>query len=329
MLSETKSRFSEKTLKHTFFFFLVIISAFLSEFAYKILAQNIPNGDFEEWFTCLCDPPYWNTNNIYPPPLECLQVFPSAPPYSGDYCIEGIVDTCPELANLFPPLIQSFEIPINNRPEALHGFYKYIPVGEDLFVASIQTYLNSVLIGEGILKSQQLISDFTEFIININYTTTNDIPDVAIIKFTIDSSLASNKLHQGSKCYIDYLFFGPLSDVVDEQTDIPNAFYLNQNYPNPFNPSTKIKYQIPALPTGQAGSLNPSSERSPSDKGGTLVALKLYDILGKEIATLVNEEQSAGVYEIEFDASKLSSGVYFYQLRAGEYTAVKKMLLLK
>jgi hypothetical protein len=302
-----------KSAHHTFFFFLLIISAFISEFAYKTLAQNIPNGDFEEWFTCLCDPPYWNTNNIYPPPLECLQVFPSGPPYSGDYCIEGIVDTCPELANLFPPLIQSFEIPLNSRPEALHGFYKYIPVAEDLFIASIQTYLNSVLIGEGILKSQQLVSDYTEFIINIDYTT-NDIPDVAIIKFTIDSSLASNKLHQDSKCYIDYLFFGPLSDVeVTEQ--LPIEFSLSQNYPNPFNPSTKIKYSVPFVETHRDASL--------------LVTLKVYDVLGNEIETLVNEEKAAGNYEVNWNAVNLPSGVYFYQLKAGSFVEIKKMVLLK
>jgi hypothetical protein len=228
-------------------------------------------------------------------------------PYSGNYCVEGVVDTCPELAFLFPPLIQSFEIPLSNRPEALHGFYKYIPIGEDLFVASIQTYLNNNLIGEGILNSNQLVSGYTEFIINIEYTT-NDIPDVALIKFTIDSSLSSNKLHQGSKWYIDYLFFGPLSDVEDEQTDIPNTFYLNQNYPNPFNPSTKISWQSPL---------------------GSWQTLKVFDVLGNEVATLVDEYKPARRYEVEFNAAALPSGVYFYQLKAGNYIETKKMILIK
>jgi hypothetical protein len=286
---------------------LLIISAFLSEFAYKTLAQNIPNGDFEEWLTCLCDPPDWVTSNIYPPPLECRQVFMDyLTPYSGNYCVEGIVDTCPELALLHPPLIQSFEIPLSSRPEALHGFYKYIPMGEDLFVASIQTYLNSNLIGEGTLNSKQLVSDYTEFILNVEYTT-NDIPDVALIKFTIDSSLASNKLHQGSKWYIDYLFFGPLSDI-EETEQLPIEFSLSQNYPNPFNPSTKIKYSIPQ---------------------SSYVAVKVYDVLGNEIETLVNEEKPAGTYEVNWNAASLPSGVYFYQLKAGEFVQTKKMVLIK
>lgn len=111
-----------------------------------------------------------------------------------------------------------------------------------------------------------------------------------------------------------------LLEVETEEPVIVNGFKLEQNYPNPFNPSTKISYQIPA-------SLNPS-------QGGTLVTLKIYDILGKEVATLVNEEQSAGVYEVEFNVvhesnRAITSGVYFYQLKAGEYTAVKKMILLK
>jgi len=301
-----------KFAHHTFFFFLLIISAFLSEFAYKTLAQNIPNGDFEEWLTGLYDPPNWVTNNIYPPPLECRQVFQGFQPYSGNYCVEGIVDTCPELSVLRPPLIQSYEIPISNRPEALHGFYKYIPIGEDLFVASIQTYLNNNLIGEGIFKSQQLVSDYTEFILNIEYTT-NDIPDVAVIKFTIDSSLSSNELHQGSKWYIDYLFFGPLSDVDEEGPDILNTFFLYQNYPNPFNPSTKIKYSIPTVGAQHAVS----------------VQIKVFDILGNEIETLVNEEKPAGTYELTWYAEQLPSGVYFYQLRAGSFVETKKMVLMK
>ena len=95
----------------------------------------------------------------------------------------------------------------------------------------------------------------------------------------------------------------------------PEKFFLNQNFPNPFNPSTKISYQIQA-------SLNPS-------QGGTLVTLKVYDILGKEVATLVNKEQTTGTYEVNFDASNLPSGVYIYKMKAGEYVETKKMILLK
>jgi hypothetical protein len=110
--------------------------------------------------------------------------------------------------------------------------------------------------------------------------------------------------------------------VEDNANNNPKDFSLSQNYPNPFNPSTKISYRIPALPTGQAGSLNPS-------KGGTLVTLKVYDLLGSELATLVNEEKSAGTYEVEFNAEQLSSGIYFYQLKAGDFIQTKKMVLIR
>jgi hypothetical protein len=106
-----------------------------------------------------------------------------------------------------------------------------------------------------------------------------------------------------------------LSGMEYESDLFPDKIELKQNYPNPFNPSTVISYQIPA-------SLNPS-------KGGTLVTLKVYDILGSEVALLVNEEQPAGKYQVEFDASELSSGIYFYQLTAGEFIQTKKMVLIR
>jgi Secretion system C-terminal sorting domain/CARDB len=89
---------------------------------------------------------------------------------------------------------------------------------------------------------------------------------------------------------------------------VPNYYSLEQNYPNPFNPSTKIKYTIP--------------------KGGE-VRLAVYDILGRETAVLVNEYKDPGEYTIDFNASALSSGVYFYSIRAGDFTDTKKMLLIK
>jgi CubicO group peptidase (beta-lactamase class C family) len=102
---------------------------------------------------------------------------------------------------------------------------------------------------------------------------------------------------------------------VKEKSVLISDFYLEQNYPNPFNPSTTIKYQIPA-------SLNPS-------KGGTLVTLKVFDVLGNEIETLVKEEKPAGIYELIWNAANLPSGVYFYQLSAGSFIETKKMVLLK
>ncbi len=95
----------------------------------------------------------------------------------------------------------------------------------------------------------------------------------------------------------------------------PNIFHSHQNYPNPFNPSTSIQYAISSLPIGQAGR--------------QFVSLKIYDVLGNEVATLVNEEKSAGTYEVEFDGAGLPSGIYFYQLSAGNFVETKKMILLK
>jgi hypothetical protein len=105
-------------------------------------------------------------------------------------------------------------------------------------------------------------------------------------------------------------------DVEKITGEVPNNFVLNQNYPNPFNPTTKIKYTIPSITLRQAQS-------------DIRVSLKVYDVLGNEITTLVNEEKPAGTYEVEFDATNLPSGVYFYQLRAGNFIETKKMILMK
>jgi len=103
-------------------------------------------------------------------------------------------------------------------------------------------------------------------------------------------------------------------------SDMPEKYSLLQNYPNPFNPVTKIRYTIPKTTV--------SSISESGDEGG-FVSLKVYDILGNEAATLVNEEQPAGVYEVEFKGEKLSSGIYFYRLQAGNFSATKKLVLLK
>jgi hypothetical protein len=113
---------------------------------------------------------------------------------------------------------------------------------------------------------------------------------------------------------------------VEQVSEFPTNFELLQNYPNPFNPSTKIRYTIPAIHTGQTGSPN-------LYKGGTLVQLKVYDILGNEVATLVNEEKEPGIYEVEFSninaTSSIASGIYIYKIHSGNFVDSKKMVLLK
>jgi hypothetical protein len=104
-----------------------------------------------------------------------------------------------------------------------------------------------------------------------------------------------------------------LSDLVTsvntkDNSIIPSRLVLEQNYPNPFNPTTTIEYGIPLK---------------------SFVTIKLFDILGREVAVLVNGERQAGAYKIEFNASRFSSGIYIYQLRSGSLIQTKKMMLLK
>jgi hypothetical protein len=98
------------------------------------------------------------------------------------------------------------------------------------------------------------------------------------------------------------------SPAIEVEIGLPIELFLNQNYPNPFNPNTKIKWQSPV---------------------SGIQTLKIYDVLGNEVATLVDDFRNAGSYEINFDGSKLSSGVYFYQLKVGGFLDTKKMILLK
>ena len=89
---------------------------------------------------------------------------------------------------------------------------------------------------------------------------------------------------------------------------VPSRFALQQNYPNPFNPATTISFTLPSR---------------------SYVSLKVFDLIGREIATIFSEEMSAGTYSKRWDAEKISSGIYFYRLQAGTFTETKKLVLLK
>jgi hypothetical protein len=122
--------------------------------------------------------------------------------------------------------------------------------------------------------------------------------------------LSSNSNSNAVAIYLvrAYISLEP-TDVVEEKgSGIPTKYSLSQNFPNPFNPVTKIRYQIPV---------------------SGFVTLKVYDMLGNEVSSLVNEEKSAGEYTVSFDGSRLASGVYFYKLTQGSFTDTKKLILMK
>jgi hypothetical protein len=121
-----------------------------------------------------------------------------------------------------------------------------------------------------------------------------------------DAYFSQNSFSSSNEWYYDSLIIETTPVSVKEEATY--SYYISQNYPNPFNPTTSIQYAI--------------SSRQ-------FVTLKVYDVLGNEIVTLVNEEKSAGSYEVEFKASNLSSGIYFYSLSAGNYFSTKKMIILK
>ena len=123
----------------------------------------------------------------------------------------------------------------------------------------------------------------------------------------LDENLQTGKYQYRLK-QIDFDGSFEFSNIIEGEVSVISQFSLEQNYPNPFNPSTNIKFSIPVK---------------------SIVSLKVYDVLGGEVETLVNGEKEAGSYNFKFNAKNVSSGIYFYKLEAGGYTSIRKMLFLK
>lgn len=157
------------------------------------------------------------------------------------------------------------------------------------------------------VKSQMTDSGFEWVVLGFvdGAGTTTEIINYNFTDINIKSGTFKYRLKQ-----IDFDGKFTFSDEVEVIIEIPLEFAMYQNYPNPFNPTTTIKYQL-----AEAGN----------------VLLKVYDILGNEVAVLVNEEKEAGYYNIEFSSDKynISSGVYIYSIKAGDFSSIKKMMLLK
>jgi hypothetical protein len=191
---------------------------------------------------------------------------------------------------------------------------------EELYMDLLAEAGDTILVGNGIYLDSEF--PFTQFGVNSKkriflhvLTPAQQIELVNGFGLVYEFWWELTELRRTLKgCIIDGIVYGDTTvlSVITDNEDIPKAFSLAQNYPNPFNPSTSIEYRV--------GSIE-------------YITLKVYDILGREVTTLVNEEQQPGVYEVEFSPASgnrdLASGIYYYQLKAGSYIQTKKMIYLK
>ena len=161
--------------------------------------------------------------------------------------------------------------------------------------------MKTLIILLSIIFTTSLLYSQSSFITDIG--TTIDIgsgTDICADVITINGTLTGS----GTFCNAP----AAVENENEDDLETPKEFSLSQNFPNPFNPSTSIQYQVSNI---------------------SQVTLKVYDVLGNEVATIVNEEKPVGSYEVGFNALDLSSGIYFYKLQAGSFVQTKKMILLR
>ena len=187
-----------------------------------------------------------------------------------------------------------------NTPVELNSFKALLNSNNVVLQWSTATETNNAGFEVEKMKDE---NEFTKIGYVPGYRTTTEIKNYQFEDANLITGSYTYRLKQ-----VDFNGSFTYSKLVNVDVTIPVRFELKQNYPNPFNPSTVINYQL---------AVN-------SD-----VTLKVYDILGKEVTTLVDEYKPAGSYKVEFISSSLSTGIYFYQLRAGSFTETKKMVLMK
>jgi hypothetical protein len=278
------------------------------------LHSQIPNPGFEDWTDS--EPDGWFTTNF--PPLV-VNVTQTSNSHSGNWAVRGeVIDFMIPI----PPYLNtgsqsSTGFPINQKFNRISGYYQFSPVADDHFLVSaamgISTPSDTTIIGIGAIAIGDAVSEYTLFSFDIIYFMPGE-PNWANITISIIDTSCATPGHVGSTMLVDDL------DIIvgfgeSEKNLIVEKYMLGQNYPNPFNPTTTISFRIP--------------KRS-------FVTLRVFDVLGNEVMILVNEEKTVGNYQVEFDAIRLPSGVYFYQLNAVDpvsnseqgFMGTKKMILL-
>lgn len=282
---------------------LLSIKLFLTAllFASNISAQ-IPNEGFEQWSGS--NPVSWVSGNVE----GFTFVTPSGNPLSGQFAAR--LETKSIMGNLVPAVLSAGSdgegFPVSQRHGQLSFYYKFSKTVSTAYLfVSVGFKKGEDGIGAGVLAINTPADNYTPVTIPVTYIN-EEIPDLGVILIQVTDQNLSPAA-SGSYAEIDDLSFSILTDVNDESAGV-NDFSLEQNFPNPFNPSTRINYQIAK---------------------DNFVTLKVYDIIGNEVAALVNNQQPAGKYSVDFNSANLPSGVYLYRLQAGNYIQTRKMTLIK
>ena len=229
-----------------------------------------------------------------------------------NYLISAVVDSA-----VYNPIILEITnlYPLIDRPIDTFPFVLYISGNSTIPYLIDSLYVDIILTrSDTTLNSWRL--NFTYQQVNVPILSSMlEVGDKIKFRATAtDESIFNNVAHFPDSGYAIINVLDATTGVQDDNNQ-PYEFSLSQNYPNPFNPSTKIKFEIPGK----------------TRNDNILVTLKIYDVLGNEVATLVNSEKPPGNYEVTFNAGKynLPSGVYFYRLKAGNFIESKKMILLR
>jgi hypothetical protein len=270
-------------------------------------AQTIPNAGFETWSSGI--PAGWGTSNDPPTHINVTQ---STDPHSGSSAIRGEVTDIGLGFGYSPSVYTDPLLPANSRPVALHGWYKASLLGGDMLHIVVAMSKGDSGIGGASLPITSSSDTYREFVANILYLT-GEIPDSAEILMSIAGTATLATV--GSNFVIDDLSWGGATAIEEDNVNIPARMKLEQNYPNPFNPTTTIGYTVGGV--GRQSSVV------------SYVRLSVYDMLGREVAVLVDGMQAAGDYSVTVDASGLSSGMYVYRLTAGGSMATRRMLLVR
>ena len=307
-------------MKKTTIILMVLICS-----AIKANAQ-IPNNGFEDWLTvgnCI-EPVGWHSfyslfdsTGNYCPVTRSTDHYPES---VGNYSVRIANDTTIWNTGVEPGRFLGWGMlfttklndkplfPITGHPTSLCGYYKFLPQNGDTMNINIYLFQNGSEMFGAHLISNASVADWTSFnIIFPNYTNADSA------RMTLSAATEPKDgggILGNSVLYVDNLSFDSLITSVPEETAdrMPGTFLLSQNYPNPFNPSTTISFDLPK-----------TSE----------VTLKIFNILGEELTTLVSGKLTAGTYSYEWDGSNVVSGIYLYKLEAEGYVKTKKMILMR